>query len=935
MASFYVRTAGGVAQTATTWSQDTTLKATGAASATTPTAADDVFIETNSGNLTISSTGTASFKSLTVASGYTGQLSMGVAVTFAGSFRLASTMATVSGAGALTLTGGGGIDLAGKTLGRSMTINAPGLTYTFENNVSLGAFGLTHTAGTLITSNYTVTASSFASTGTAVRTWTYGTSTFNLGLASSNVWNIVATNATGDFSTNTINVTSANSSLTSGGVTIGTLNLTGTGSFTLNTNNTTIGTLNRTVDSLSSTLQLANTLSITTSLTLLGSANNYLRVGSSSYTAQRLISAATASVPVNINNVIFEDVNLSTGAGSWGANSATGTILIGEAGGAIFGDGSPTPTTGTTLYLYGANWSTTPGDWSTDGTGTITGGRVPLPQDDVILDSNMTGTGGVNVTSAASMCRNLTVNHTTRRLFLGITGVTKRIHGDITIPTSAAGVYGATGFILQIRPISGTATLSADDNLWVPSIEVHAVNGTVTFADNTKIQAPIAHSAGTLTMPANLWVQRFSAEGAVAGKIVTMTGTHLRLTGSGSVFARTSGSGVTVNVNSSTIVELTDTSMAPKSLSLNSGNSPMTQATFKYTVDAPGSTISFAYLPSIFIHGPNKTVALTGAGATQSVGFFDIQGTPTGPITIKSTVDATQRTLGITSTNFRVRYANIRDIAPSVAVTAYDSTDATGNGANLSFTVGTPSWTSPIPDYSSRGYYTVVQEDDPAWYIAANTPSPVTLNDRGPSDRIVSQGSATIPAYADPLIAEGKSLVLDGSDTYTIPFVTGDRSTDHTYEAWIKTTSFGDIMNRDVDANNKLDRIVVLGGKIVFYHQLADGTAPAITGVKTVNDGLPHHVVAIAKGLTSGTVDIYVDGVLDISSSFSDTFSNTSTPFRIGAYRVAAGNGYTGIMDELAFYRYALTEAQITEHYIKGLPVVISANNLNGFFMFF
>ena len=109
------------------------------------------------------------------------------------------------------------------------------------------------------------------------------------------------------------------------------------------------------------------------------------------------------------------------------------------------------------------------------------------------------------------------------------------------------------------------------------------------------------------------------------------------------------------------------------------------------------------------------------------------------------------------------------------------------------------------------------------------------------------------------------------------------------------------------------------------YHEL-DMPLDGLNGRPTLselNDGKPHHVVATYDSFT-GQKAIYVDG----RKSFSHAFPVGNLILSGGPMHAAIGNHrgvepFTGVIDELAFYDFALSPNEIADHYQRvrqGMP---------------
>ena len=85
------------------------------------------------------------------------------------------------------------------------------------------------------------------------------------------------------------------------------------------------------------------------------------------------------------------------------------------------------------------------------------------------------------------------------------------------------------------------------------------------------------------------------------------------------------------------------------------------------------------------------------------------------------------------------------------------------------------------------------------------------------------------------------------------------------------------------------------------------------------NDGVWHHLVVVANQ-TDDEVYIYIDNVLqtivkDFFVGGWPTISNVDN-FSVGDN---VGGGFAGDLDEMALYNYALSAAQVDDHYTAGI----------------
>lgn len=97
-----------------------------------------------------------------------------------------------------------------------------------------------------------------------------------------------------------------------------------------------------------------------------------------------------------------------------------------------------------------------------------------------------------------------------------------------------------------------------------------------------------------------------------------------------------------------------------------------------------------------------------------------------------------------------------------------------------------------------------------------------------------------------------------------------------------------------------------------------------VNGATTIQAGVKYHVVLTYDGINA---DLYVNGGLDataVITNGTDFNPNTVAPFQIGARNGGDGYTYDGIIDEVAVYGYALTQAQVQRHAFLVTPLQIT-----------
>ena len=180
------------------------------------------------------------------------------------------------------------------------------------------------------------------------------------------------------------------------------------------------------------------------------------------------------------------------------------------------------------------------------------------------------------------------------------------------------------------------------------------------------------------------------------------------------------------------------------------------------------------------------------------------------------------------------------------------------------------------------------------------------------------------------------SVAFDGIDDYmntTLP-VLGNT---HTLSAWFKTTaSYGGagsegtlISYISIGGGGDDSVLSVITNKVGWSDFVDDNQF----GTSTVNDGNWHHAVAV---VTATTQKIFVDGVLETTTSNAYSAGTSFSHFALGRRANAPQRFFNGNIDEVAIWDSALTANEVKSIYNDGKPVDLSgqpelyssANNL-------
>src|SRR3989344_6127875 len=656
------------------WDATTTHWATpsgGAGGASVPTSTDNVFFDTasNAAAYTVTITAAANTANLTFGNPASGAPTWAgsSALNIYGNFTAASGM-TRTYTGAITFaatTTGKTVTFNGVTMASNTTFNGVGGGWTLQDTWNNGTAGksITLTSGTLNTNGKTITSSIFNGSGSTTRTLTLGASIINLA-SSSNAWNFTTTTGlTFNANTSTISITGGGTNFLGGGLTYNNLTISGINAFATwaitgaNTfNNFTITGNNNKV----TIYTFAANQTITGTLTLNGnSAVNRLPIQSSIIGTARTLTAAT----VTVTNTDFQDIT-GAGTGNWNLSAVSGGS--GNAGGNS-GITFTTSATQTWSGTSGGNWSTNA--WS---------GRVPLPQDDVV----------VNAAFAASQTITMDMPRIGRNVsFAGVTGsptisgsIDISVFGNMTFSSGLAAInLGTTrNVILSGR---GSFTFTSGVATMQPRISLVAPGGTYTLQDNhtsTNLN-PLSVQLGTLDLnDRNVTVLGFGSNFSGSTRSILLRSGLITITGSGTnAWSINSASGLTFNAGTSTI-KFTDATAS--SITFTGSGQVYNNVWFARGVSAASNTMVGSNTFNDFKDdGSAAHSILFTTGTTTTVTTFTVSGTAGNLKTINSTSTSTHTLVKSGGGTISSDYLNIQHSVATPASTWYAGVNSVNN----------------------------------------------------------------------------------------------------------------------------------------------------------------------------------------------------------------------------------------------------------------
>jgi len=144
-------------------------------------------------------------------------------------------------------------------------------------------------------------------------------------------------------------------------------------------------------------------------------------------------------------------------------------------------------------------------------------------------------------------------------------------------------------------------------------------------------------------------------------------------------------------------------------------------------------------------------------------------------------------------------------------------------------------------------------------------------------------------------------------------FGTGDFSV----SAWVNTTNSSSTpqyvvaKRNSTSGNSSFFAIGVTSGKAwAQVDQDTSGTnVKTVTGAASVNNGAWHLITVVRS---DATLSLYVDGTLDVSGSGAGTANiSNAQALSIGAYTATSSDYFSGLIDDVRVYNYALPSTQI------------------------
>jgi hypothetical protein len=493
----------------------------------------------------------------------------------------------------------------GKTLG-SWTINNGGSYVLGDANTVGAAATVTLQGGTFSTNNFALSIGLFALSTAAAKTLTLGSSATAI-TGTGTVWNVTGTSVTFTANTAVVTFTGNNAGVATGSFNYNGMSMVFSGSGTPFISGVPSGLANLTrlgVAGKTEAFSFASPLTITGTFTVTGNSTvNRVLVNSNTIGTSRAVSAAA----VSFTNVDFSDIAAAGAAIPW-----TGTSM-----GDALGNSNITfdaPTTQTHTASAGGNWSDIT-KWTS---------RVPLPQDNVVVDVNTTGT------LTADMPR-LGADVT----FAGFAGTAS----SAIVLTGYGSIVLGSGMTMGWQTLTLSArsakTITSNGKAFSNGLTLSSPNGTYTLSDALNVAGNFATASGTtgtfLSASFPITVGTFSAGNLTTVTLGTSTVSLTTTTAAALILFLSTG--VVLSAASAIFVVSVATANA-RNITLGG----KTVGTITYTVAGSTGSLTFNDGGTIntinFSDASNARSLLFTAATTTTITNFNVFGTPGKLMTI-------------------------------------------------------------------------------------------------------------------------------------------------------------------------------------------------------------------------------------------------------------------------------------------------------------
>ncbi|MDR1998879.1 MAG: PKD domain-containing protein, partial [Frankiaceae bacterium] len=225
----------------------------------------------------------------------------------------------------------------------------------------------------------------------------------------------------------------------------------------------------------------------------------------------------------------------------------------------------------------------------------------------------------------------------------------------------------------------------------------------------------------------------------------------------------------------------------------------------------------------------------------------------------------------------------------------------------------------------SDTYGQVIYNDNPDLWFRLDDKNTTALDATGKGWNGTYSGTVTYGVPSPVTGPTGTGVTFNGVNASVATDTQFNNPTVYSTEAWFKTTTTtgGTITsfssNRGGTSNGQDRQVYMLDSGQLAFGTMVGSTRQIATSTATYNDGQWHQVVA-TQG--SDGMKLYADGAL-VASNPATTALNMAAYWRVGGDRAwdQTSGYFAGTIDEFAKYGYALSAAQVRDHYLTAAMV--------------
>ena len=199
------------------------------------------------------------------------------------------------------------------------------------------------------------------------------------------------------------------------------------------------------------------------------------------------------------------------------------------------------------------------------------------------------------------------------------------------------------------------------------------------------------------------------------------------------------------------------------------------------------------------------------------------------------------------------------------------------------------------------------------------------MNNDGKAYLAVADADDTATTMSFETGFEGSALVLNSADEKYVEIPCRARNS-YTIAMWVKTTQTAGDGSWWFGAglvDGEMPGWVADYGTVLSGSGFAMGSGPSgvtIVSEKAINDGTWHYCVA-TRDKATGTIRVYVDGHMEAEATSTDTAVTYTAIDVLNIGKIRTGTNYfTGAIDDLYIYNYALDQYTIADNYLAYYP---------------